>query len=59
MNINISLKQITSGKFILAAQLNSLTENALSHALRVIIYHRPQINCPLSEQEVSISQGYP
>jgi hypothetical protein len=27
--------------------------------LRVTTYHGPQINCPLSEQEVSVSQDYP
>jgi hypothetical protein len=58
INVNILLRQITSDKFIHTVQLNSLMENALSRALRVITYYTLQINCLLSEQEASISQSY-
>jgi hypothetical protein len=34
-------------------------ENVLIRALRVTTYHGPQMNCPLSEQAASLSQGYP
>jgi hypothetical protein len=59
MKVKISLKQIISDQFMLATQFNSLMEIALSRALRVTIYHGHQINYLLSEQEASISQGYP
>jgi hypothetical protein len=52
MSVNTFLKQMISGEFILAAQLNSLTENVLSLVFRVITDLGPQIDCPLSEEEL-------
>jgi hypothetical protein len=59
LNVNILLKQITLGKFRLAAQLNSLTANALSLRWRTTISGMLQIDCPRSEQEAALGQAYP